>query len=97
VGPLLAAVAAFALSTGGFGSAFLTFVLFAATMAALMLLVSLLVGTSQNTLLRSMRTSSRAIQRVSSIVLIVVGAGLVYFTIDLEVFRTLFFPFVNGG
>lgn len=94
--PFLAAVAAFALSTGGFGLAFLTFLLFAATMATWMLLISLLVGTSQNTLLRSMRASSRAIQRVSSVVLILVGAGLVYFTIDLGAFRNLFFPFVNG-
>jgi cytochrome c biogenesis protein CcdA len=92
VGPFLAAVAAFALSTGGFLSAFLAFLLFAATMAALMLLVSLLVGTSQNTLLRKMRASSRAIQRVSSIVLILVGAGLVYFTIDVGTFGGIFFP-----
>jgi cytochrome c biogenesis protein CcdA len=88
----LAAVAAFALSTGGFLSAFLTFFLFAATMAALMLLVSLLVGTSQNALLRGMRASSRAIQRVSSIVLMLVGAGLIYLTIDVGTFRDLFFP-----
>jgi cytochrome c biogenesis protein CcdA len=93
VGPFLAAVAAFALSTGGFLSAFLTFLLFAATMAALMLLISLLVGTSQDALLRNMRASSRAIQRVSSIALMLVGMGLVYFTIDLGAFRDLFFPF----
>lgn len=97
MGPFLAAVAAFALSTGGFLSAFLAFLLFAVTMAALMLLVSLLVGTSQNTLLGSLRASSRAIQRVSSIVLILVGAGLVYFTVDVGAFRNLLFPFVKGG
>jgi len=92
VGPLLAAAAAFALGTGGFLSAFLTFLLFAATMAALMLLISLLVATSQDALLRNMRASSRAIQRVSSIALILVGVGLVYFTIDVGTFRGLFFP-----
>ena len=47
VGPFLAAVSAFALTTGGFLTAFLTFHLFAATLGSLMLLVSLLVGTSQ--------------------------------------------------
>jgi len=46
-----AAVSAFALVTGGFLTAFLTFLLFAATMGGLMLGVSLLVGTSQNLLL----------------------------------------------
>ena len=45
--PFLAAVAAFALSTGGFLSAFLAFLLFAGTMGGLMLVISLLVGTSQ--------------------------------------------------
>lgn len=90
--PFLAAVAAFALSTGGFLAAFLAFLLFAATMGSLMLLISLMVGTSQNTLLRDIRGSSRAIQRVSSIILMLVGAGLVYFTVDVGAFRDLFFP-----
>jgi hypothetical protein len=49
VGPFLAAVAAFALSTGGFLSAFLAILIFAATMGSLMLVVSLLVGVSSNT------------------------------------------------
>lgn len=90
--PFLAAVAAFALSTGGFLTAFLAFLLFAATMGGLMLGISLLVGTSQSVLLRQLRTSSRAIQRVSSIVLLLVGGALVYFTVDVGVFRDLFFP-----
>jgi cytochrome c biogenesis protein CcdA len=89
---LLAAVAAFALSTGGFLLAFLTFLLFAATMAALMLLISLLVGTSQDALLRNIRASSRSIQRVSSIALMLVGVVLVYFTIDVGTFGGIFFP-----
>jgi len=46
---------AFALVTGGFLTAFLTFLLFAATMGGLMLGVSLLVGTSQNLLLKRLR------------------------------------------
>jgi cytochrome c biogenesis protein CcdA len=92
VGPFLAAVAAFALSTGGFLSAFLAFLIFAATMGSLMLVVSLLVGVSSKVALRWLRVSSRAIQRVASVLLILVGLGLIYFTIDPGTFQTIFFP-----
>lgn len=92
MGPFLAAVAVFALSTGGFLSAFLAFLLFAATMGSLMLLISLLVGASQNAALRWLRASSRAIQRVASVLLILVGIGLIYFTIDPGTFQRTFFP-----
>ena len=92
VGPFLAAVAAFALATGGFLTAFLTFLLFAATMGSLMLGVSLLVGTSQNLLLKRLRSSTGSIQRVGSILLILVGIGLIYFTLDAGRFQAIFFP-----
>jgi cytochrome c-type biogenesis protein len=92
VGPFLAAVSAFALTTGGFLAAFLTFLLFAATMGGLMLVISLLVGTSWNLLLRRLRSSTAAIQRVASVFLILVGAGLIYFTLDLGTFQAIFFP-----
>ncbi len=92
MGPFLAAVAAFAVSTGGFLSAFLAFLLFAATMGSIMLVISLLVGTSQNVTLRKLRASSQALQRVASVVLMLVGGGLIYFTVNLEAFRSLLFP-----
>ena len=92
VAPFLAAVSAFALTTGGFLTAFLTFLLFAATMGSLMLGVSLLVGTSQNLLLKRLRSSTGSIQRVGSIVLLLVGTGLIYFTLDAGRFQSIFFP-----
>ena len=92
VAPFLAAVSAFALVTGGFLTAFLTFLLFAATMGGLMLAVSLLVGTSQNLLLKRLRSSTRSIQRVGSILLLLVGTGLIYFTLDAGRFQAVFFP-----
>ena len=88
----MAAVAAYALSTGGFFRAFLGFLLFAGTMAALMLVISLLVGTSQTVLLRRLKASSRAIQRVGGFLMLLVGAGLIYFTIDSNAFQSIFFP-----
>ena len=92
VGPFLAAVSAFALSTGGFLTALLTFLLFAATMGSLMLAVSLLVGASQSVLLKRLRSSTGSIQRAGSILLILVGVGLVYFTLDAGRFQAIFFP-----
>ena len=92
VGPFLAAVSAFALTTGGFLTAFLTFLLFAATMGGLMLAVSLLVGTSQNLLLKRLRSSTRSIQQVGSVLLVLVGIGLIYFTLDAGTFQAVFFP-----
>lgn len=92
MGPFLAAVAAFALSTGGFLTAFLAFLLFAGTMGALMLAISLLVGASQNAALRRLRGSSRAIQRSASVLLVLVGTGLIYFTLDAGTFQSVFIP-----
>ena len=92
MGPFLAAVAAFALTSGGFLTAFLAFLLFAATMGSLMLAISLMVGMSQNVILRRLRASTRAIQRVSSILLILVGTGLIYFAVDVGRFQSIFFP-----
>ena len=92
MGPFLAAVAAFALSTGGFLTAFLAFMLFAATMGALMLTISLLVGASQSVVLKRLRASSREIQRAASVLLVLVGSGLIYFTLDSGSFQAIFIP-----
>ena len=92
MGPFLAAVAAFALSTGGFLAAFLAFLLFAATMGTLVLLISVMVGASQDVMVRRLRASSRQTQRAASVLLVLVGAGLIYFTIDSDAFQSIFFP-----
>ena len=92
MGPFLAAVAAFAMTTGGFLTAFLAFLLFAATMGALMLAISLLVGASQTAFLGRLRASSRAIQRAASLLLVLVGIGLIYFTLDAGTFQSIFIP-----
>ena len=92
VGPFLVAVSAFALTTGGFLTAFLTFLLFAGTMGSLMLGVSLLVGASQNLLLKRLRSSTRSIQRAGSVLLVLVGIGLIYFTLDAGTFQAVFLP-----
>jgi cytochrome c biogenesis protein CcdA len=89
VGSFLAAVAAFAVSTGEFLAGFL---LFEVIMGILMLLISLLVGTSQNIPLGRLRASTGAIQRVGNVLMILVGIGLIYFTIDAGAFQSIFLP-----
>ena len=92
VGPFLAAVAAFALATGGFLTALAVFVLFAAVLGLFMLVISLLVGMSQNAILSKLRTSTHKIQRVAGALLVVVGIGLIYFSLDTGAFQSIFIP-----
>lgn len=88
--PVLAAVAAFAFSTGGFLSAFMAFLLFACTMAALMLVMALLVALASPALVRRVRASTPAIQKAAGGALIVIGVGTVYFALNVGQFRSLF-------
>lgn len=57
-----------------------------------MLAVSLLVGISRSTALRGLKGSVRPIQRVGSVVMVLVGAGLIYSTVQPDAFRSVFFP-----
>ena len=54
--------------------------------------ISLLVGASQTALLGRLRASSRAIQRAASLLLVLVGIGLIYFTLDAGTFQSIFIP-----
>ena len=66
--------------------------LFTATMGALMLAVSLVVGVSHSTALRGLKGSARPIQRFGSVIMLLVGAGLIYSTAQPDAFRSVFFP-----
>ncbi|MCH8849348.1 MAG: hypothetical protein IIC89_00820 [Chloroflexi bacterium] len=61
-------------------------------MGALMLAVSLLIGVSRSTALRGLKGSARPIQRVGSVVMLLVGMGLIYSTVRPDAFQSLFFP-----
>ncbi len=52
----------------------------------------LLVGISQNLLLKRLSPSTRSIQQVGSIFLRLVGTGLIHFTLDVGRFQAIFFP-----
>ena len=90
-GPILAGLVVFALGVGGFSTALTAFAIAAATMAGLMLLVSLLVGGSHTLLIQRMKASAPAIKTASGILLILVGLFNIYSAINVGLFvRTLF-------
>lgn len=91
-GPIMAGLIIFALGSGGFVSAFSAFVVYSLTMASLMLLVSLLVVNSRNILIQNLKASTPKIKRVTSLILIAVGAFLIYATVNLQFFVQTFFP-----
>lgn len=91
-GPIMAGLIVFALGSGGFVSAFLAFLIYSASMAALMIGVSLLVATSKTVLINDLKYSTPKIKKASSMILIVVGAFLIYVTINVQFFVQTFFP-----
>jgi cytochrome c-type biogenesis protein len=93
-GPILAGLIVVALASGGLGSALGAFFVFAVTMGALMLIVSLLVAASKETLITRMKSATPTIKRVSSYALILVGAFNIYTAVNLPLFLSLFFPSV---
>ncbi len=91
-GPIMGGLIVFALGSGGFASAFLAFLVYSASMALLMLSVSLLVAKSKTVLINNLKYSTRKIKKASSIALIAVGVFLIYATINLQFFVQTFFP-----
>ena len=73
-------------------SAFFGVGLFTLTMGALMLIVSLVVGVTRSSTLRGLKGSARPIQRVGSVVMLLVGAGLIYSTVQPGAFQSVLFP-----
>jgi len=91
-GPIMAGLFVFALSRGGFVDALLAFAIYSLVMAFLMIVVSMLIALSKETLLTGLRQSTVAIQRVSGILLLLVGAILVLSSIFVEEFTKILFP-----
>jgi len=91
-GPIMAGLIVFALSQGGFTDALLAFLVYSLTMALLMIVVSMLIALSKETLLQGLRQSTVAIQRVSGILLLLVGAFLILSSIFITTFTSILFP-----
>lgn len=93
-GALSLALVLYALTLGGASAALAAFAVFSATMGALMVLATALVGLSGTTLLRNVRGSIPAIRQVSGAIMLVVGGLTVAFVLQgNEWFTRLFFPF----
>lgn len=93
-GALLLGLTLYALTIGGFWTALGAFAAFSATMGALMLAVTVLVGLGQPYLVRRLRASMPAVRRVSGAIMLVVGGLTVAFVLQgNELFTRIFFPF----
>lgn len=91
-GPIMAGLILFALSRGGFADALLAFGIYSLTMASLMVVVSMLMALSKETLLHGLRQSTVTIQRVSGVLLLLVGAFLIFSSIFVTTFTSILFP-----
>lgn len=91
-GPILASLSLFAIASGGFASALSAFVIYSLVMAILMLFVSLLVGLSREGLLRVVGNSVLTIKKTSGVILVIVGAFLIFSAVFVQTFTKLLFP-----
>jgi cytochrome c-type biogenesis protein len=91
-GPILAGLAIASLASGGFASALSAFFIFALTMGALMLLISLFVGASRQQLIQQLKIAGPRIRTISALAMVAVGIFQLYTSLALDQFRYLFFP-----
>ncbi len=90
-GPILAGLLLFALSYGGAAEAVIAFVLFASTMAGLMISVSLLISASPSTL-KALTHKGPSIKKAASLAQVAVGVFLAFAAYYNSLFVQLLFP-----
>lgn len=91
-GPILAGLAVFAFAFGGSGATLAAFVVFALTMASLMIGISVLPALLGTTSMRGLSRSTGRIQRVAGTVQAVVGTFILLSAIYTSLFVQIFFP-----
>ena len=89
-GPIMAGLIALGISSG-FEAAIIAFLVYAITMSLLMLAVAVAVSSQQKIVEKAISYSPQ-IQKISSIVLIIVGLFIIYTALFPSVFVELFFP-----
>jgi len=92
-GPILLGLILFAGAFGGFTGAITAFAIFAATMAALMLLVTVLIGLAKGPLVKRLIATTPSIKKAGGIVMIIAGIFTLSVTANNLLVR-LFFPFL---
>ncbi|MBI4362650.1 MAG: hypothetical protein HY558_05695 [Euryarchaeota archaeon] len=96
-GPLLLALTLYAWTLGSPGAALATFGVFAATMALLMVGVTVLVGLARRGAIERLRAAGPRIQTLGGAVTLGVGAWTVYsVTAGSRLFAEVFFPFLGS-
>ena len=91
-GPIMAGLFVFSFAQGGLFDALIAFSVYSFTMAALMIIVSFITALSKDTLLANLRKSTVTIQRVSGVLLFLVGVFLVLSSIYVTTFTSILFP-----
>lgn len=91
-GPILGGLFIFALSQGGFLTALLALAVYSFVMASLMILISIIVAFSKEGLLGILSHSTVKIQRLSGILLVLVGLFLVLSSVYIGEFARILFP-----
>lgn len=91
-GPILAGLMVIGMTSGSFVSALSAFVIFAATMGILMLVVSGLVAASRETLITRLKSATPKIKKTASALLILVGLFNIYTSANVGLFVGLLFP-----
>ena len=91
-GPIMAGLFVFSFAQGGLIDALIAFSIYSMTMAVLMIIVSFITALSKETLLLNLRQSTVAIQRISGVLLLLVGAFLVLSSIYVTTFTSILFP-----
>jgi len=90
-GPIMAGLLILA-TASGFEAAIIAFLIYAITMSLLMFLVSIMVSTAKKDFIEKTVSYSAKIQKISAIMLIIVGVFIVYTALFPNVFVELFFP-----
>ena len=85
----MAAVAVFAAGVGGFLTGLLAFLIFALTMGLLIFFMSFLGATSGPALAIPLRLWGRRIQKISGVIIILVGSALIYASTNPGLFDRL--------
>jgi len=80
--PIFLALILAALDAGGAAKGFFIFVLYSAAMAVLMVVVTVFVSMSRNTILNKMKSATGAIELVGGIALQIVGIYLVWYALN---------------
>ncbi len=81
--PLFLAIILAALDQGGAAKGFFIFVLYAFSMAILMVIVTVFVSMSRNTLLNKMRSATGKIELIGGISLQIVGLYLIWYSLNI--------------